>query len=83
MIALCHLFVLFLYENQFYYFGQYIAMSIAQCGGGFPYLSEAVYTYVTTDECDGKCIKSYQFPNTSWILLLIRLLVFFTQCNVS
>ncbi len=39
-------------------------MSIAQGGGGFPYLSEAVYVYMTTDECDGKSIKSDQLPNT-------------------
>ena len=57
------------------YFGQYIAMSIAQGGGGFPFLSEAVFFYMTTEECDGKYIKSDQLPNSTFDFVVNKVIL--------
>lgn len=36
-----------LQKNEFFYLGQYAAMSIIQGGCGFPFLSKPVYCYIS------------------------------------
>ena len=50
-------------ESEFYYFGQYVTMSIAQGGPGFPFLAEPVYHYIASGKCDGSLIDVSDIPD--------------------
>ena len=52
-------------SRDLFYLGQYEAMSILQGGGGFPFLAEAVYEYLSTQKCLGVSIAAEDMPNAT------------------
>lgn len=52
-------------EKEFYYFGQYVAMSIAQGGSGFPFIAESLYHYMATGKCDGSLFNTAHLPDST------------------
>lgn len=47
-----------LQDGDLFILGQYVAMSIAQGAGGFPFLSESVFKYLTTGVALGVTIEN-------------------------
>ena len=44
-------------EGDLFILGQYVAISIVQGAGGFPFLSETVYKYLTTGVALGVAVE--------------------------
>lgn len=53
---------IYLQQREFYYFGVYVGMSIAQGGCGLPFLHSSVYEYLVSGKCTSIVVDVCDMP---------------------